>query len=146
MKKKKVHKLSVFDSEIITLIGIASQVHDYRLSWAINNKLGIKLTKNNEITNNYSKNSIECVRVFSSFSFLNQKTEQQFILISNKSEKGFLVPELKNVDYILKISGSEITEQYVNEIIGKLKEIDIVLIAFNIDYSLHKKINSLVYV
>ena len=142
MKKKKIHKLSMFDNEAIILIGIVCYEHDYKVSWAINNKLNIKLTKSTEITNNYSKNGVELTRIFSSFFYVNQEIEQQFVLLSNKSENNFLIPKLKNVDYIFQISGGEVTDQYMFEIIRKLKEIDIVLMAFSIDKNLHKKINN----
>ncbi len=128
--KKKIHKLAFEPESDFSLIGIASHENDYRLSWAINKSIGLYLIKVEDLSVSHPKHKIQI-----NYSMYNYDDENNYInynLISNKSEKGFLISEMKNIDFVLRISGSQDTT-FLNELLSRLKKIDIIITAFLID-------------
>jgi hypothetical protein len=128
--KKKIHKLAIEIENDYSLIGIASHENDYRLSWAINKSLGLDLKKNEDFTIDHPKHKITVN--YSLYIFDDENNYITYNLISNKSEKGFLIPEMKNIDFILRVSGSP-DQNLLNDLLFKLKKIDIVITAFLIN-------------
>lgn len=125
--KKKVHKLAgEFESDF-SLIGIASHENDYRLSWAINKFANLDLIKVDDFTINHPKHKIPIS--YSMYTFNDEDNYITYNLISNKSEKGFLLSEMKNIDFILRISECPDTLS-LNELLSSLKKIDIIITAF----------------
>ncbi|OFX46911.1 MAG: hypothetical protein A2X13_08060 [Bacteroidetes bacterium GWC2_33_15] len=128
--KKKVHKL-IFEPETgFKLIGISSHENDYRLSWALNKYLGYNFSKSENLLIQKPKHNIE--QSFSVYIYNDEETFLQYQLIANNSENGFLIPELKNIDFFLKISG-EYSDSIINKIVTKLKKIEIINTAFNLE-------------
>ena len=68
---------------------------------------------------------------FSKYTFLKETIPAKFHLISNKSEQGFLLKELPNIDYFLKVVG-EVEDKYFTSIINTVKNLDIVITAFEL--------------
>lgn len=130
MIKKKIHKLTFELESDFSLIGIASHENDYRLSWAINKSLHLDLIKVEDLSLNHPKHKINTN--YSMYYFEDENNYISYNLISNKSEKGFLMPEMKNIDFILRISGSP-DATFTDELVKKLKKIDIIITAFLID-------------
>ena len=124
--KKKLHKLNFEYERDYMLVGIASHENDYRLSWALNKNLNFNFTKTDDLIINHPKHKIE---INYSMYFSNDDSYLNYYLISNKSEKGFLLPKMKNIDFVLKISG-DANMDFLNELLKKLKHIDIVITAF----------------
>jgi hypothetical protein len=112
------------------LIGISSHYHDYRLCWAINKTLDFDLERvDNEIIV-HKRNNLPLL-TFSSFSFICPESEVMFELISNRNAEGFLIPEMKQADYFLKID--DYYSESISELLQKLKSISMVNMAFQID-------------
>jgi len=128
--KKKVHKLSIEPETDFKIIGISSHENDYRLSWAFNKYLGYNFSKSENLVIQKSKQSIE--QSYSVYNYIEEDNFLQFQLIANHSENGFLIPELKNIDFFLKISGDCI-DSTINELVSKLKKIEIINTAFKLD-------------
>ena len=128
--KKKIHKLAIEIENDYSLIGIASHENDYRLSWAINKSLGLDLKKNEDLTLDHPKHKI--IINYSLYTFDDENNYITYNLISNKSEKGFLIPEMKNIDFVLRISGSP-DQDLINDLVSNLKKIEIVITAFSIN-------------
>lgn len=94
-----VYTLDIEDDYSFDLIGISSHVHDYRLSWALNKHMGWMLERQNDVV-------VKTVKNLSFHALFEYNHEQEMTLIallSNKSENGFLLPELQQFDYLLKI-------------------------------------------
>ncbi len=128
--KKKIHKLA-FDLESdFKLIGIASHENDYRLSWAINKSLNIDFVKSDDLLIYHPKHKIEAH--YSMYTFFDEDNFISYHLISNKSEKGFLLPQMTNIDFILKISEETDSDQ-LNNLLRSLKKVDIIITAFFIE-------------
>jgi len=128
--KKKVHKLSIEPETDFKIIGISSHENDYRLSWAFNKYLGYKFSKSENLVIQKSKQIIE--QSYSVYNYIDEDNSLQFQLIANHSENGFLIPELKNIDFFLKISGDS-NDSTINELVTKLKKIEIINTAFKLD-------------
>jgi hypothetical protein len=126
---KKVYKLKGLQPENFRIICIASHQNHYRLSWAINNVLEIYLRKSDDLVIRHSKANID--QRFSKYSFRKDSLPVLYHLISNKSEQGFLLKELPNIDYFLKVVG-ELEDQEFIDIMNKIKNLDIVITAFEL--------------
>lgn len=141
-----VHKLlDDFDDNEFTLIAIHSHLEDYRLAYFINQHLGVQLQKTSEVA----------TTVHSSFSNYEWMDEQQDILwnlvanvtLSNKPNeqkafslfdeggqltKEYLIPEMKKVDYFLKIDAEEIYVE-LSKNIKKIQRIPNIITTYKVD-------------
>ena len=123
------------------LIGISSHEKDYRICWAINNKLQLDLIKTEPLEIKDKKQ--DELSHFSLFSFERPDEFMEYFIIANRSEKGLLIPEQKQMDYFFIIRG-EIENDAVMEIIRQIKEINLVQTAFRIDVSSLKSKQNLI--
>ena len=73
----------------------------------MNKKLKISLRKGNDHV--IKKKEIEQFFLF--YTYYDEEAYLQYSLITNKSENGFLIEELRNIDYFLKIHGDLSNEQ-----------------------------------
>jgi hypothetical protein len=127
---KKIHKLNEKKDLDFALIGIASTENDYRLSWTLNKTFGLQLSRKENLE--VFHKALDGKQEFSQFHYYDDNSLILYRLVSNRSEKGYLLEEMINVDYILQVSGdmdSEITDQ----LLGKLKALECVTLAFKID-------------
>jgi hypothetical protein len=122
-------KLDIEQNNDYVLLGLVTTEPDYKLSLSINKKFGISLKNISSIKINRDN---ESEQTFSRFSNNDDRAEFIFYLIANRSDKGFLLNKLKNVDYLLQIQNSE-KEVDLNLITTNLREIDTVTAVFNID-------------
>jgi hypothetical protein len=134
--KKKVHKLQAGDRNHFRLLGISSHENDYRLSWAINRALGSNFRKAENLISGPGKNPERLE--FSMFQSVKEDDVLKMNLISNRCPDGFLVRELKNVDYFLQIFGDD-TKALTDNILTGVKSVDIVLAVFNIPKDIIKR-------
>lgn len=138
MKKKK-HKLSYTLDFNFYLFGISSSENDYRLSWKINNKLKIGLRKSPD----HIINKKDIKQRFLVFTYSDNEMYIQYFLIGNKSEKGYLIEELRNIDFFMKIHG-ELTENQQEKIVNSIKNITGVSGIFKLDINKLKSRQNLI--
>ena len=138
--KKKTHKLSVDIHSEFHVWGISSHENDYRLSWAINTNLNLNLSKssNLEIVNTKTQE----IQEFNVFMYNDEDSQCRYDLVSNRCHDGFLLPEYKNVDYFLIING-EIAEYELKIMFSRLKQIEIITLAFPISDLTSKSLGKL---
>ena len=139
---KKSHKLIIKDDFCFLLIGISSHENDYRVSWAMNNSLGISLRQTEKL--DIYNPRINLNQVFSLYYYNDRETLLQYYLISNRCDNGFLLEEMPNIDYVIKISG-EVGKNFSTQLINKLKKITIITTAFMIDPSTLKSRKKLLF-
>lgn len=139
---KKTHKLQSDPEYNFQLLGISSHENDYRLSWSLNEALSFKLVKTNnlEILNRKFSEKQE----FSLYTFEDEETLVKYNLLSNRCDNGFLLEEMKNIDFLLQIFG-EISKEELQRLISDLNDIDIITMCFGIDISTLKSKDKLVY-
>lgn len=141
------HALTLDDfwEEEYSLIGIHTVLEDYRLAYLLNKNLNTcfsKSKKDLEYMKNKQKTS------FSIYNYKNKEYGFDWFLIANSFKKEnqtafnelllttetktYLIPEMKKIDFFIKITG-EATNNYVVKNISKIKSIEQVITAYLID-------------
>lgn len=128
--KKRKHKLHVDLEYDFKLIGIASHEIDYKLIWEVNQALELNFVRQENLIV-YNK-KLDTEQSFSLYKAEDENNQIIFNLISNRCENGFLAEEINTFDYFLQIIG-EISDAHKKEVVKKLKSINKVLTAINID-------------
>ncbi len=127
---KKVHKLSEKEDYRFKLTGISSAENDYKLSWALNQTLGINLVRLDNLEVYHKR--LDDKQAFSQFEYFDEDTLVQYRLISNRSVNGYLLEEMTNLDYLLQISG-DMDEVWLENLIEKMNRIEGIILAFPLD-------------
>lgn len=120
---KTVH---IIDDEIkldMTVLAVNSHVKGYNLCWHINKKLCTNFIKK-EIFIEENKESFSAFEV--------EQENKKITLVKNKSKKGILIPEKKNIDFFIIIE-PEIKKTAKEEFISKLRKISKILLIFEVD-------------
>jgi hypothetical protein len=127
-KIKKIH-LDDKTEEKFIILGIVSSEADYKLSQLLNIKLklGLKNAKTIDI-----KGVNGASVSFSRFSDNSKSPEIFYNLISNKSDKDFLLKKLKNIDYFLQVHTIGNTYNF-EQITISLREIEKVTAVFKLN-------------
>jgi hypothetical protein len=158
----KLH-LDEFEEVDYVLIAIHSTLEDYRMAFFINQKLPIMLSKCKEEIIVKAKNEEV---LFSKFVFDDSSNDLLWTLIQNKNEiitkekiknqtlflnseveietKVYLLPELKKVDYFLKIENNQ-TDAALEETISKLLDIKRISTAYKVEVNNIKSKNNLIF-
>lgn len=153
-----IHKLFIDDLEEadFQLIAIHSHLENFRIAYFVNQQLQTRLSKS-------QKGVLIQKTAFSAFLFEDEKNDMVWTLIENKKEvqfssnsaglfandggltsHAFFLPELKKVDYFLKIEGEE---KQINtiKIIHQLKKINQISTVYAIQYDKLKSKNNLIF-
>ena len=121
MAKQNVVKLDAGPVVVFTVIGISSHENDYRLSWSINEQLGISFVQSDSLMIDGKE--------FTCFVF--EDDDQKIMLISNRCDNGFLLEKYKNFDFILKFS-AELNEAEAYAWLRDLRRVPLVSAVFPI--------------
>jgi hypothetical protein len=125
------------------LIGMCCVSKDYRICYEINNKLGLILKKVDDIVfgSVFKKSGKDPELIpeeeghgvrYSVYVHRHPQTGLIYNVVANKSEGNVLIPEKKECDYFLMITG-EAHEKEKREALAKIKSIPMILTAFEID-------------
>ena len=106
---RKKHKLDVAIEEDFCLLGVVSDEPDYRLCWMINHALELAFEKLDDLKLYHRKLKEE--QLFSIFLYQDEDALVTYRIIKNRSEQGYYLDELKNLDYLVHIQGDLITEK-----------------------------------
>jgi hypothetical protein len=129
--RPKITKFQLDDqkNEIYAFLGIVSAEADYKLSYLLNNKLKITLknTKSLEVAGGNGSNLI-----FSRYSDTTGAPEIMYNLISNRSDKDYLLKKLKNIDYLFQVHsyGNRCNIELLTD---SLREIEMITAVFRLD-------------
>jgi hypothetical protein len=159
-----VHKLDLdeFDEIDYYLVAIHTTLEDYRLAYFINQNLPVNLSKSKEEIlisikegdTQFSRFYFEDEDNFISWNLIQNKNEvvgqKEMInqdLFSNSSQqvatKVYLLPELKKVDYFLKIECDD--DLKIQEILKKLKTIKSLSTVYLVETETIKSKNNLIF-
>ena len=105
-----------------TVIGISAHENDYRLSWSINEQLGLAFIQNDSLLTHNNKE-------FTCFIF--EDEDQKILLISNRCANGFFLEKYRNFDFILKFD-VELNETEIDTWLRDLKKVPLVSAVFPI--------------
>jgi hypothetical protein len=99
----KKHKLDMAIEEDFCLLGLVSDEPDYKLCWMINQSLRMNFEKQDDLNLFHSK--LKEDQEFSNFFFEDEEAMITFRIIKNRTENGYYLEELKNLDYLIHIQG-----------------------------------------
>jgi hypothetical protein len=158
------HTLKIEYDYDFVLIGISSHEKDYRLCWALNNALDIELTKTESLEIKTKKQVPSSF--FSLFKYEDANEFKEYFVLANLSENkqhvskertlfnkeakgasstdGILIPEHKQMDYFFVIRG-EVQERDLENLLAKLKDVDLILTAIRINVEGLKSKSNLVF-
>ena len=155
----QVHSLGIEDfcEEEYALIGIHTTLEDYKLAYLLNQYLKISFKKANFNLDFENKNNNAS---FSIFEYTNLQYDFDWFLISNSIKedkatisnglplftetKTYLIPEKKNIDFFLKISG-DVEPELVTETIQKIKGVNQIITSYQIDKNSLKSKDFLIF-
>ena len=133
MKTKKIKYEAEYN---FNLIGISSSEDDHRLSWKLGKIFNSEFVKQEDIEIKDKKYSE--TQLFVSYKCKLTNLSVNLRLIVNKANVGYIVDELKSIDYFLQVFDNQ-DETYLDKIIADIKTISSVSGVFNLDLS---KINT----
>jgi len=139
--KRKSLKLDISQDLNFTLIGISSHENDYRLVWAINNRLKFDFVRTENLIMRPPKASHDFE--FGRFRYSDDERLLTFYLISNRCSDGFLFPEIKNMDFLMQVIG-EMDHRGYHDLLRSLKSVAIISGAYAIDHKMLKDLSRIV--
>lgn len=111
---KKTTTYKVEPDENFIAFAVSSAEDDYRLAWLLNTTLDITLGRTESTEQDEE-------RLFPTFFYEDVSCKQHYTLAANRTKTGqYLIPQLKNVDYIFKISGT-LTDERQTQLINALR-------------------------
>jgi len=119
----ETHFLEEVDDLEFSVLAINSHDKGYGLCWHINKALSMNFRRRDSTI--FPENEI-----FTSFEDL--EGESRYVLIANKSKKGFLVTKKKKIDFFIKIE-PPLSLKEKEEFIQKLNKISKILLIFELD-------------
>jgi hypothetical protein len=127
----KITRIQLDDkaNEEYTILGIVSSEADYKISQLLNKKLKLAL-KNNKALDVPGVNGMNLS--FSRYSCTTGVPEISYNLISNRSDKNYLLKKLKNIDYILQIYCND-NKCDIDLLTKTLREIEKITAVFSLD-------------
>ena len=102
---KKTLKLNFQGDLDFFVAGIVSGNKDYRLCFELNLALGLNFVRNEDVTQSTGRPGSSTRHSY--FTFTGNDNEIYHVISNrDKGNTGFYIPEMKNVDYFLLISGA----------------------------------------
>lgn len=121
-----IHHLDIGVDFDFHAYGLSCHVRDYRMAWMINRKLDLDLGYDEHLEALYKGNT----SLHSLFTTSLDEERIHLSLIRNSSEKGYFIPEMPQMDFILKIEGAEQTER--EEVISAIRSLPQVLMVLEL--------------
>ena len=116
------------------LVAITTSLRDYRLCYHINKRLNFNFTKSSDLE--IIKEGMPVY--FSLYQFHWEASDTDFYFIANKGSDGYLIPEMRKVDYFIMIR-NYIADDELEKLVTDLNKIQEIVAAVKID---PKKIKS----
>jgi hypothetical protein len=90
------------------LMGISTFEKDYKFIWLINDRLDMSFSRTEDHCLKDLRN--DRIQEFSTFLYRDSDRALTYRIISNRSEAGLLVEEMKNIDFFLLLDGEYDTD------------------------------------
>jgi len=128
-------------STYYTLLGLSTQLKDYRLSFLLNKLPAFSFTRFEDLMV-YLPDVLEPIP-FSLYTCSDEENFNSYTLISNRNNDHFLVPSVRQTDYLLIIEGP-FKKQQKDELLKILRTVPNMLLASEINPSSIKQFESLI--
>lgn len=138
----KKYKLGITIDYDYDLVGLVCHQSDYRIGWALNEQLGLQLSKSEKSYAVYEKKG-KIVSSHSLYEWQDDCSDLHYFLIKNKDKIHYLIPEKKQIDYFLAIQSAGIVD--LAKLLQEIKKIPAVLTAYIFDPQELKSADRLVF-
>lgn len=138
MKKFVLDLEEEFDFQVI---GVCTNLVDYRLAWEMNQGLNLHLKRTQEDFLKKNKKG-EILSVHSLYEETDEEEVSLYILAKNKNKGKFLVSELEQIDFFFLINDNQVDAETVSKELRKIQAIQTAII---IDADEHKSFGQLVF-
>lgn len=118
MKTKKVKYNPEYNFE---LFGVSSVDDDYKLSWHLSNLFNAEFVRLTDLE--IRDDRFSELQVFSVYECVTFSEMSNIKLVSNKANVGFLIEELKNIDYFILVFDND-DEQFIDTLTSQLKSVE----------------------
>ena len=118
------------------VLAINSHIKAYKLCWNINSSMQFNFEKKTD-------HNIKEGLWFSRYTYISDEGIE-YDLLANRSKKGYLIPNQKNINYFLVVK-NDYWEQEKLDFMSKLRNIPDVLLAFEIDIANLKYIDRFIF-
>ena len=129
--------LNISENTESLLFGIVAAEPDYKISLALNRKLGISLKSADPVILQEENNN---ELLFSRFFSSSDSPDLVYDLTSNRSGKNYLIKKMRNIDYFLQVHNID-NDTDTGRILSLLREMDCVTAAFKIGKEIIKDKN-----
>ncbi|AKD03480.1 IPExxxVDY family protein [Pontibacter korlensis] len=122
----RTHRLNIEYDYSFDLYGLVTSVKDYKLAWVLNRLLDLRLTKQKDLCYDlFGKDRL----LISNFQYITEYSEVRLFrnraLGSPTLRKPFLLPDIKEYDYVLQITGA-MQQLHPQELTKKLLRVPLV--------------------
>lgn len=131
MGKVKKYDLTLDDEQPFEVYGISTAFADYRLTWELNQMLGIHLEKEQQRFELFMP-KLKAQQAFSYFSYEDQELLTRFFLIKNKQDQQLLQADRPMIDYFLVLKDNFSHESAV--LLEQLRKINGIVAVFDFNY------------
>jgi len=111
------------------LLGLVSQLKDYRLAFFVNNQMDFEFRKYGNLEFDDGSGNKKSA---SWYYYYNEQLSAKMYLIANSTNEGKLIPSKKEIDYFLLFKEFQSTE-YADSVLPKLRSVNNVLAVFKLD-------------
>lgn len=132
--------LNIEEDYEFSLIGISCHAKDYKLCFEFNKLLEVDFIRKDDLDINSKKTQGN----YSLYEYIDEDNFMDYYLISNRSNKGVLIPEHKAIDYFLLLKGAN-NENITARMIQKISTLQMVLTAYKIDVDTLKSKQNLIF-
>jgi hypothetical protein len=112
--------------EDVHLFGIMASIKSYQFVWHINKQLGYSFRLNNDLEIERRNKSRSFF--FSIYEYRIPLTSMSYYIYHNQNDGEFLLPELKNLDFLWMIKGDDISSQDISSLQQTIKSLPNVLL------------------
>jgi hypothetical protein len=128
----KKHKLEMAMEEDFCLLGVVADEPDYKFCWMINRELEINFEKLDDLVLYHPK--LDADQEFSIFFYDDEEAMLTYRIVKNRSDKGYFLDELKNLDFLVHIQG-EIYKDQIGTFIQSVNSLSSVRMCVPVDLS-----------
>ena len=129
MAKIKVYKLLDDSEDDFLLIGIATTMKEYKISFELNRILATEFEKKDNLL--FENKERGRTMLFGVLMGENEMKDVRYFIFNNRNLGENLLPQLSDYDYLLKIEGHAFSLQ-LNDVLEKLKALPEVIICAEI--------------
>lgn len=135
-----------FSDEDFLLYGIISKVKEFKLAWQINKSLNISLFMQDEAVIEFKNNkSLMVCYYLAEMEFYSIKLIKNLTVENVGIKSPYLLPEIKNFDYLLMIEGEDVHCFDENEFFETLTNASFVQYTSSIDIEKLKSLDNLMF-